>query len=114
MLKAGDKIRMTDVSYSFGVKDGEYNQLLQSERKRLFTVVKTNLLVARKSAVNFEKLGKPSTIADTLITDNNCGFWFVQSKGIKQIPPEHTIIIDGKAVNISDEAYQSLKKAMLE
>ncbi len=116
MVKVGDKIGMLGTSYAFGVKDGKYDQLSLSSLGlgSTFTVVETNLLVARKSLAIQEEFGHPRTIADTLITDNDGGFWFIRGKDAERISPKRTIVLDNITVSISDESYQSLKKALLE
>ena len=113
MLKIGDKIRMNDRSYAFGVKDGKYSEFPRHKDKGPFTVVEVDLLVARKSSVREEELGHPATVSDILLTDDNGGFWFVPSNYTELIIPKHTIIIDGNPIEISDESFEALKKQLL-
>ncbi len=113
MLKVGDRIRMFDGSYAFGIKNGRYSLLHFPEIKQIFTVVEINLLTARRSEVEREELGHPVTVADILITDSMEGFWFVPSRFAKRIPPKNTITIDGNSVEISDESFEALRKQFL-
>ena len=111
MLKAGDKITITDGSYAFGIKDGEYIESLRHRNGEQFTVVQVSLTVARRSHVDWEELGHKGTIADILITDNYDGFWFMSSQRAKLISPTHTLSFDGgNTIEISDESFQALKK----
>ena len=108
MLKAGDKIRMTDGSWAFGVKDGEYVELEYCQSKGPFTVVKTGLQVLGNT--NNHTSGQFNATADIFITDNDGGFWFVPSRFAKRMPT-HTITFDnGSAIVISDESFEALRK----
>lgn len=111
MLKIGDKIRIFDTSYSFGIREGEYSEPMYSLKKEILTVIATGLFVARKPLSG--KFGDKCTIADILVTDNNGNYWFIQSERVKRISPEHTITIDDKEITISDESFQALKKQLI-
>ncbi len=107
MLKSGDKVKITDTSYSFGIRKGKYNEPRNCLKEETLTVVKTGLCVGRKPLGG--KLGNRLTITDILVTDNSENYWFVQSERVRKIAPEHTIVIDGKTIIISDASFQALR-----
>ncbi len=110
MLKVGDKIKMFDGSYAFGIKDGKFDELWHCSEKGPFTVIAVGL----RTTVNANQRMSDNSlaIADILITDNNSGFWFVPSRFARHIPT-HTVTFDnGEAITISDESYEALKNQL--
>ena len=109
MLKVGDKIRMLDGSYAFGIKDGGYAVLTCCQQRGLFTVIRTGLSVIG-DASKPNPTGQFSRTANILITDNDGGFWFVLSKFAKRISTHTITFDDGKTIIISDESFEALKE----
>lgn len=108
-LRVGDKVKCCDGSYSFGIKQGKWNWNISNtsgDRENL-RVVKLGLVVgSRRDILDFDEC------CDMLVTDGHGNFWFVQSCLCRLIPETHTITIDGKDIELSDESYQNLKRQL--
>ena len=107
MLKVGDKVKINDWSYVFGVKNGKYNTRYQPATGELFTVIQINLTVTEN--VNQRMSNGQLAIADLLITDDEEGYWFVTSYLTEHVA--HTVAFDGgSTIEISDELFEALKR----
>lgn len=112
-LKVGDVVNMRDGSWSFGIKNGNYSSYCPSnkvgDRKNL-RIVETGLDTMKHSGDN--RSGEYCAICDILVTNDNGGFWFTQSRFLTLVNKKHIIVIDGKEVEIDDKTFQAIKKAM--
>jgi len=107
-LKVGDKVKVYDASYVFGVIDGRYSTNCHYRRVGYLTVLRTGLN-AKKNA---DYDSNYDNICDILVTDGITGFWFAKSNQVELVTPVyHTISIDdGKKVKLSDESYKNIKR----
>lgn len=109
MLKIGDKVKVADWSYAFGVKDGKYDEHCYGQGETVLIVVQTGLRVTQ-NAKQLMSNHQPA-IADIFITDGEGNFWFVTSYLTKRI--SHTVVFDGgEVIEISDESYNALKNQL--
>ena len=109
MLKVGDKIRITDGSYTYGVKHGKFDTYHGLQKKPLI-VIETNLQTIISDGM--KTCNKTPAIADILVTDNAGNFWFTPSRFTKRVFI-HTVTFDnGAAITISDESYEALKSQL--
>jgi len=98
-FKVGDKVKLQDMAWSFGVQNGEYRNV--ARHFDTATVIRTGLRVLRSS---------DDEECDLLVEETG-NFWFMHSGSLK--PSTHTVQFDGgEKVTISDESYKSLKKAL--
>ncbi len=111
MFNVRDQIEVYDGSWSFGIVDGKISSLTFTKDKAPYTVVNTGLNVMRHSEGTRKGIFEEK--CDLLVKDKEGNFWFVQSRLSEKYVETHPIIIDGKTINISEESYQSLKKALL-
>lgn len=111
IFRVGDKIKLTDDSYSFGI----YNRALSwgAERGSALTVVRTGMSVTRFPDDKLRGNDPYCKINDLLVTDGDGNFWFTQSRFCKSVDKkiELRYFVDGKDVTdkISDETKQGLK-----
>ncbi len=111
MFKIGDRIKMFDGSYVFGVKNGKYDVLPVCRQKGPFTVIQVNLSVMARADRPNQPNKNLDKIADILITDNDDGFWFTPSCFAQHVM--HTIAFDGEeTVKISHKSYEALKQVL--
>lgn len=109
MLKIGDRVKISDWSYAFGIRNGKFDTHNYGQGRTILTVIQIDLRVA-ENGNQLMSNGQPA-IADILVTDSEGGFWFVTSYLTSCI--SHTVIFDGgKAIEISDESYQALKNQL--
>ena len=110
-LRVGDRINCRDGSYCFGIKDGEYCSHISninSDRDNL-KIVSVGIAAKEKYIFQGNDTGQ---YCDILATDGHGDFWFLQSNTCKLIPQMHTIKLDGKEIEISDESFENLKKQL--
>lgn len=105
-LKVGDKVRITDWPYAFGIKNGGYDTHCRSVAGELLTVVQIGLAVMERNGQYMSN--SHLATADLLVTDDKGGFWFTTSYLTKRI--SHTVTFDGgEVIEISDESFEALK-----
>lgn len=101
-LKVGDVVVITDQSWSFGIKNGDYTTYLRGQNGiKRFVVKRTGLSVRHRNES-----------CDVLLSDGDGVYWFAPDKFVKLVEPVHTITIDGKDIELSDESYRNLKKQL--
>ena len=109
MLEVGDKIRITDGSWSIGIKNGRLHVLSLGHYniKEFILIAKDLRVVADVDEYEDEKInGTFNMVADILVTDGEGNYWFTFSRFAKKIVPRHTIIFDGgPIIEISHESY---------
>lgn len=109
VYKVGDKVKVGDRSYGFGIDGGEYARgapYLES-----LTIVATGLDVMMHA--NGKKEGRYTEVNDLLVTDGKDGYWFTQSRFCKPVEKKIEIryFSDGRDVTdrISDETKRNLR-----
>ena len=105
-LRVGDKVCCGDGSYSFGIRQGKYVDGISNTSGD-----RENLTVAALD-LDITKGGLYPHPCDTLVTDGHGNFWFVLSECCLLLPEKHTITVDGKNIEISDESYENLKRQL--
>ena len=108
MFKIGDKVNITDRSYTFGFADSELS-LKEPPHSRMknLVVVASGLNVVRST---IESKRSSSNMCDVIVKDGKGGWWFVPSDQLQHAT--HTVSFDGEtAVTLSNESFQNLKKA---
>ena len=114
-LQVGDRVDMHDCSYCFGVQNGEYTTWCDNRNgdREGLTVVKTRLSVlGETNSHTISKIGRAfDEVCDILVTNNDGGYWFTQSRFVNLCEPEHTVSFDGgDIVTISDQSYRELRE----
>ncbi len=117
-LQVGDKVNMYDGSYCFGIQHGRFTTWCShanGEREGLL-VADTDLeVLGEADDLTASKIGGEfNEVCDILVTNNNGGYWFTQSRLVRLCELEHTVSFDGgDVVTISDQSYQALRKALV-
>jgi len=101
-LKVGNEIIVENDLWSFGIQDGCFKNGLFELAGKKFTIVNCGL--------NVLKTPTAAEACDLLVTDNRGSLWFVRSKKCRLAT--HTITIDSKDIELSDESYRNLKKQL--
>lgn len=108
-MKKGDLVVVCDPSYSRMVKNGKlvrtHSFFLRHSNKQ-FVVVETNCCFPQ-TAPWPDADCRNDTVIQAVDTDEVI---FIPSRFLR--PVKHTIEIDGKAVVISHESYEALKKSL--
>ncbi len=110
-LRVGDRVQCVDGSYAFGIKNGLWNEYAltnQNNDRDNLKVLTMGLRVRR----NHPGLSDDIGYCDMLVTDSYGNYWFTRSDLCKLIPQMHTITIDGKTIEISDESYENFKRQL--
>ena len=110
MFNVGDQIRVYDGSWSFGIVEGKIANMCFTKSYAPCIVVNNNLCVMKNGEGT--RRGRFEEKCDLLVVDKNGNFWFTQSRLSEKYVLIHSIIVDDKTVNISNELYQALKKAI--
>ena len=109
-MKVGDKIKIRDYSYGFGVYGGKFCSTGYIKFAGVLTVIRTGLY-AMKNADGTTH-GEFYQQNDLLVTDGKGNFWFVQSRFCELVDKEVKVryICDGKDVtsSISEETKRNL------
>ena len=116
-FKKGDKVNITNGSYCFGIRNGEYNNYcsLSDGSRRNLTVIETGLSVAKTKGVlgPNDLSGEYSAVNDLLVTDNKGSFWFTQSRFCQPVETSHRVVLDGYgALTLTHKQYLSLKEQL--
>ena len=118
-FKKGDKVNITDGSYCFGIKNGEYSNYcncFDGSRKNL-TVIETGLCVAKTKGIlegTNDLSGEFSAVNDLLVTDNRGSFWFTQSRFCQPVETSHRVVLDGfGTITLTHKQYLSLKEQLV-
>lgn len=77
-LKIGDKVRITDGSYCFGILNGRYVEHTDFACRDHLTIVAIGLSVMEDYSK--ETQGEYSAVNDILVTDGEENYWFTQSR----------------------------------
>ena len=114
-LKVNDIVNMEDGSYCFGIREGEFvtdcsngYSRRPDERQKLRVVTVGINEVAVKSGIRDKQYDE---IPDILVTNDKGDFWFTQSCFVKLV--SHSIEIDGKRIELSEQSFENLKKQLL-
>lgn len=106
-FKPGDKVKVRDRSYNFGIDCGEYSTSIGHGN---LTVVATGLTAMRGGHRLF---GEYTQVCDLLVTDGNGGFWFTQTRFCEAVDKKIEIryFCDDEDVTdqISDETKRNLQ-----
>ena len=111
-MNVGDRVNVFDVSWSFGIYNGQYRHRipLGNIRKNL-VVVKTGLSIMKNPYG--KTTGEYREQNDLLVTDKHGNFWFIQSRFCELVNKEIEVryYCDGKDVtdSISDETKKDLR-----
>ena len=109
-LKVDDKVNIKDGSYAFGIENGRYTRSSNCDKREGLAVISTGLKTMRDA--DEERSGEYTQVCDLLVTDNDGGYWFTQSRFVEPVDPIHTIVIDGAEIEISDKSFKALKKQL--
>ena len=107
-LKVGDRVRCCDGSYIFGIRSGAFSTFISNvngDRDDL-RVIAVGLRIDNQNEPGWRKM------LDVLVTDDAGNYWFMPSEFCKLLPKMHTITIDNKDIEISDESFESLKRQL--
>lgn len=114
-MKIGDTVRINDFSFSQMIDvDGRQKGMnnTSTDAQDVFTVAAADCYIP-SSGDNRNEFRPKSFPADTIIVSNTHRvIAFICSKFLD--PLRHTIIIDGKSIEISDESYNALRKSLLQ
>ncbi len=107
-LKIGDKVDIIDGSYVFGIRNGRYTASCnhQNGDREGLTVVDTGLKTMKD--YTDKTTGESCAVCDILVTNNEGNYWFTQSSLVELC--KHTIVIDGKKIEISGKSFEALKR----
>ncbi len=108
-VNVGDIVTVVDGSYAFGVENGKFSGCISNltRARNNLTVVLVGLKVMRDPS------GVVSSVCDTLVTNGKGGYWFVRSDLCRvESSDHHTIIIDGKAIELSQQSFDNLKEQL--
>ena len=111
MIRKNDVVIVQDFSYSTGVEGGELNKgfhAFHPDCNDKFVVAETGCVFPRTST-------HPGTNHnDTVIQSNDSGLVvFIEARFLKVVGPVHTIVIDGKTIELSHESYENLKEQLV-
>ena len=116
-LRIGDKVKVRDGSYNFGIAKGKYTEHLDNLYSMYgdaaeLEVIATGLSVATQVlSAHFKTDGLYCQVNDTLVADGNGNYWFTQERFLKLVTT-HAITIDGKTIKLSDKSFENLKKQL--
>lgn len=108
-FKVGDKVDLTDNSWSFGFRDGKFEYDTPHKDLR---IIKTNIRATIHPDDPYREGEEYCKINDLLVRDKYSNPWFVQSRFCKSADKkiELRYFVDGEDVtdNISDETKRNL------
>lgn len=105
-LRVGDRVEFRDNSYAFGVHNGKGVMHIDLVHESPLKVATIDLRVTRNGESEYG-------MCDIMVKGQN-GFYFAKSAYARLIPPMHTITIDDKDIEISDESFENLKRQLLD
>ncbi len=110
-LRVGDRVRCVDGSWSFGISNGRWDRLGMCNSNKAcndLLVLATGLNVKRADP----SLPDGDSFCDIMVTDGLGNYWFLLERLCRLLPEMHTITIDGKDIEISDESFENLKRQL--
>ena len=106
-MKAGDKVIVRDCSYSHKVVNGSLQRVQAWAKGPQFTVVAVRCYFPNPHRFQIEDGHYNNTVIQK---DDSGEVVFIEERFL--IPVKHTIRIDGKDIEISNESFQELKRTL--
>lgn len=128
-MKKGDKVTITDGSYTKSVVGGKLVHEFfayddeQYEQYKQYVIIETNCKFPADNDQARSVLGVSGTFNNTVIQAVNSGkVVFIEERFLELVPPTHKVVVDiilhpgygvgGKVIEISDKLYKEIKREL--
>jgi hypothetical protein len=107
MIKAGQKVRIKDLSYSKVFVDGRFESTESSLLSHEYVVIMTDCVFPNAHYYQRLRCQFNNTMIQSCTDDK---IVFIEARFLK--PAAHTIVIDGKSIELSDKSFTNLKRQL--